>query len=129
MIVMPTAHTLADTAQRILDGTDPLIAIKEWVDGWNAHHQASLYQEPPVWVDQDIWYWANLWIAGAAEYAAFLIGDAPPAWTEQPRYFSKLPIVAGGPNARHYALIETPFAWRRRMLFSGRTTLKGRPTN
>jgi hypothetical protein len=116
-------YTLAKTAQRVFDGTEPLIAIKEWVDGWNARQEASLYQEEPAWIDQDIWYWVNIWLAGAAEYAAFLNGEVPPAWTEQPQYFSRMPIVAGGSNARRYALSETPFAWRRRMLFSGRTTM------
>lgn len=117
-------YTLKEASQRVQKGEDPLIAIKEWVDGWNAGHQAALFHDEPLWLQDDRWYWVNLWMAGAAEHAAFLIDAQAPDWTEDPRYFSKKPILAGGRNARRYALVETPFAWRRRMLFSGKTTLR-----
>jgi hypothetical protein len=55
VITMPF-YTLAETARRVADGTEPLVAIKEWVDGWNARQEVSLYQEKPAWIDQDIWY-------------------------------------------------------------------------
>ena len=128
-------HTLKEVSQRIQGDTEPsagcnpVIAIKEWVDDWNRHHQVEMVREEPLWILDDHWYWVNLWIAGAAEYAAFLTDAQAPEWTADPRYFSKKPILAGGPNARHYALMETPFAWRRRMLFSGRTTLRGLTSN
>lgn len=118
-------YSLADVADRVQNGTDPLIAIKEWVDAWNRGPECAKYAEMPEWIDEPDLFWVNLWLAGAAEYGASLLGQPTVAWSELPHYFSRKPILHGGVSARHYALLETPFAWRRRMLFSGKTTMKG----
>lgn len=114
--------TLARTAGRIRGGMRPTAAIKEHVDAWNRYHSRNLFlDEPELLEDAHL----NAWLAGCAEYEAFLIGLPAPRWTECPQRFLDRPFVPGGPNTRRYALIETPFAWRRRLVFGGRTGLTG----
>ena len=114
--------TLRHTAERIQKGVDPTIAIKEHCDAWNGSRDPRLFQEEPPLTAMP---WIDAWLAGAAEYEAFLIDEPAPAWTLAPERFLKAPFCVGGPNARKYALVETPFAWRRRLVFSGRTMLRG----
>jgi hypothetical protein len=116
-------RTLAEIALRIQGGTTPVIAIKEFVDDWNRHRDVAQVAEEPVWVQGDDQLWVNYWLAGAAEYGAFLTDQETPLWANQECYFSRMPIVHGGPNMRRYALVETPFAWRRRLLFMGQATM------
>jgi hypothetical protein len=116
--------TLAETARRIESGISPHVAIKEHMDAWNAAQDAQLFTEEPVWLT-DL-PWINAWLAGAAEYEAFLAGIEAPEWTMKTIRFLKTPFISGGANARKYALMETPFAWRRRMVFTGRTGLVAR---
>jgi hypothetical protein len=125
--------TLAETARRMENGTSPHIALKEHVDAWNwvptgtRPAREEMFAEEPVWLP-DL-PWMNAWLAGAAEYEAFLIGAETPAWALKDVRFLRAPFVSGGANARKYALVETPFAWRRRMVFTGKTGLAAREKN
>lgn len=119
----PTWRTLAKTADRIRSGLEPVFAIKEHIDDWNRNREASLFLDEPEFFSDTEQHWLNAWLAGAAEYEAFLIKQKPPAWTLQADRFLKTPFIQGGENGRRYALIETPFSWRRRMVFTGKTTI------
>lgn len=114
--------TLAVTAQRIIDGAHPQVAIKEHIDEWNQSLDPTLYaQEPPL---TGLAY-ADAWLAGAAEYEAFMIDLPYPAWAEAPTRFLREPFYTGGKGAQTVALVETPFAFRRRLLFTGKTFIRG----
>lgn len=114
--------TLVITAQRIIDGTQPVIAIKEHIDEWNRSFDALLYASEPPLTGQP---WLDAWLAGAAEYEAFMIDQARPEWANSPCRFLTEPFFASdGKNSRAIDLVETPFAWRRRLVFSGRTIIK-----
>lgn len=116
--------SLERTVERIRDGVTPVVALKECCDAWNACRAPEWYMGDPILLDQPNLRHINIWVAGAAEYAAFLIHELPPAWTERSCRFLDRPIISGhGANARRYALVETPFAFRRRLLFSGKTML------
>ena len=115
---------LAETALRMENGVHPHIAIKEHMDAWNRTPVPEMFAEEPVWLPN--LPWMNAWLAGAAEYEAFLIGVETPAWALKDIRFLRTPFVPGGANARKYALVETPFAWRRRMVFTGKTGLVAR---
>lgn len=137
-------YSLALTAIRIRSGTDPVIAIKEHADAWNQQHALELFTEEPVLIEGQLLQskcastrlaasravsgsagpWLDAWLAGAAEYEAFLIDAVTPDWALQEGRFLKRPHIVGGANGRRYGLMETPFAWRRRMIFGGRTMLR-----
>lgn len=114
-------ETLKHTADRILNGDNPQVAIKEHIDLWNKMPAPGLFTEEPAMTGID---YIDAWLAAAAEYEAFLIGADCPSWADQPQRFLKEPFMFGGRNARMFALIETPFAFRRRLLFTGRTSIK-----
>lgn len=131
-------YSLVHTAERIRSGTDPVIAIKEHADAWNQQHDLELFTEEPVLIEGLLSQsrcastsvsgsagpWLDAWLAGAAEYEAFLIDAVTPDWALQEGRFLKRPHIVGGANGRRYGLMETPFAWRRRMIFGGRTMLR-----
>lgn len=115
--------TLKATARRIINGTDPQLAIKEHVDEWNKSPGPELYgDEPPLTGVPHV----DAWLAGAAEYEAFLLDLKYPEWTGMPSRFLSEPFYIGGRNAQIVALVETPFAFRRRLLFTGKTFI-GQP--
>lgn len=115
--------SLARTAERIAAGVPYVIAIKEHVDTWNKVHDAKLFTNEPLFLDATL-HWVDAWCAGAAEYEAFILGVKAPEWVMHSDRFLKQPFLMGGNNARRYALIETPFSWRKRMVFSGKTSLR-----
>lgn len=115
-------YSLVHTAERIHSGVDPVIAIKEHADAWNKQRTSELFRDEPVLLEDRSWL--NAWLAGAAEYEAFLIDAATPAWALQDSRFLRQPHIVGGANGRRYGLMETPFAWRRRMIFGGKTMLR-----
>ena len=113
--------TLKVTAQRIIDGTDPQFAIKEHIDEWNRSFDPDMYaEEPPLTGVSHV----DAWLAGAAEYEAFMIDLACPEWAAAPTRFLSEPFYIGGRNSQIVGLVETPFAWRRRGLFPGTTWIK-----
>lgn len=116
-------NTLKHTADRIIAGTLPIVAIKEHVDAWNKEMDAILFMQEPFLTGID---YVDIWLAAAAEYEAYVIDFPTPAWVNKDFRFSKEPIFLGGKNARIIAMAETPFAFRRRQLFCGATTLKAR---
>lgn len=116
------SYSLAHTAQRIQSGTNPVIAIKEHADAWNQRHDPILFEEKPELIQGQSWL--DAWLAGAAEYEAFLIAVDAPAWALEDHRFLFSPHIVGGANGRRYGLMETPFAWRRRMIFGGSTMLR-----
>lgn len=113
--------TLAVTADRIIAGTNPQIAIKEHIDEWNRHFDAGIYEDEPALTGI-----AHLdaWLAGAAHYEAFMLDQEPPPWVDTPVRFLKEPYFVGGRNMQALALVETPFAFRMRMVFTGQSTIK-----
>lgn len=110
--------TLYKTAERIAAGTAHQIAIKEHIDQWNQSRHADLYRDEPPLTGID---YIDAWLAGAAEYEAFIIDQPAPDWTESPCRFLDEPFLPSGKNSRMIALVETPFAFRRRLLFMGQT--------
>lgn len=114
--------TLEVTAQRIINGTQPVIAIKEHIDEWNRSLDAHIYaSEPPLTGVAHL----DAWLAGAAEYEAFMIDQECPPWAKLPCRFLSEPFVISGRNSQSIALVETPFAFRRRLVFSGKTFIRG----
>lgn len=113
--------TLAITAQRIINGTNPQFAIKEHIDEWNRTFDPALYADEPSLTGI---LHVDAWLAGAAEYEAFMVDLACPAWANAPTRFLSDPFYIGGGNAQIVALAETPFAFRRRMVFTGKTFIK-----
>lgn len=113
--------TLQVTAQRIIAGTDSQFAIKEHIDEWNNSFNADLYaEEPPLTGVPHV----DAWLAGAAEYEAFMVGQVCPEWASAPTRFLAEPFYVGGRNSQIVGLVETPFAWRRRLMFTGATSIK-----
>ncbi len=114
--------TLKHTAERIMDGVEPVIAFKEHIDAWNRSFNAALYEHEPPITGKGVYI--DAWLAGAAEYEAFMI-DAPiPAWSVSSARFLAEPLYLGGKNSQIIALVETPFAFRRRLLFTGKTFIR-----
>lgn len=114
-------HSLADIACRINSGCQQQVAINDHIHCWNHIRSKILYiEEPPLTGNSEI----DVWLAAAAEYQAFLIGDVPPQWTKESLRFLKEASLPRGKNACEIALAETPFAWRRRMLFCGNTSIR-----
>lgn len=110
--------TLEVTAKRIIDGCNAQMAIKEHIDHWNRSNDSNLFVlKPPLTSCSYI----DAWLAGAAEYEAFLIGIEPPQWTREPERFLHEPFFIGGDLARIVAFVETPFSFRRRLVFTGKT--------
>lgn len=110
--------TLLKTAERIAAGTAPQIAIKEHIDQWNRSKTGDMHRDEPPLTGIAL---IDAWLAGAAEYEAFMIDQQAPAWTEDPCRFLDEPFLPSGKNSRMIALVETPFAFRRRLLFTGKT--------
>lgn len=119
-MIMPNL-TLVVTAQRIIDGTDPQVAIKEHIDEWNRSFDPLLHASEPPFTGLPHF---DAWLAGAAEYEAFMIDLACPAWAKSPRRFLTEPFYVGGRNTQIVALTETPFAFRRRLVFTGKTFIR-----
>jgi hypothetical protein len=121
MKITPPENTLKHTADRIIAGTLPVVAIKEHVDAWNKGFDAMLFLREPVLTGIAH---VDIWLAAAAEYEAYAIEFECPAWANKAFRFSKEPIFFGGKNSRIIALTETPSAFRRRLLFCGMPSLK-----
>lgn len=114
-------NSLKYTADRIISGTSPVVAIKEHVDAWNKTFDANLFNEEPALTGVA---YVDAWLAGAAEYEAYVIDLDAPLWVNDESRFLSEPIFFGGKNAKIIAMAETPFAFRRRLLFSGKVSLK-----
>lgn len=122
MVIKPL--TIAMTANRIQSGLESVIAIKEHIDYWNKYREPSIFIEEPVFMTNPDHHWLDAWLAGAAEFEAFLIGIKAPEWAQKNDRFLKKPFLPTGENAKKFALIETPFSWRKRMVFTGKTTIR-----
>lgn len=117
--------TLQKTAQRIMAGVDPLVAVKEHIDEWNRTFAPALYLHEPALTGMPHW---DAWLASAAHYESFLIDQDCPIWANAPCRFLPEPFFIGGKNSRMIALVETPFAFRMRMVFAGRSSIKAPET-
>lgn len=99
-----------------------IVAIKECIDAWNAMRSAAFFEAPPELTGLPS---VDAWLAGAAEHMAQQIGFPAPDWAEEDSRFLDEPcFFANTPRARQLALAETPAAFRRRLLFTGLTSIR-----
>lgn len=96
---------------------------KEFVDALShpanasAQRQWAMIEEEPQLLP---WEWANVLLAGMAEFIAHRADLEPPAWTDKPERFLARPRFWGvRPQTRAHMLAETPGPFRRRNLFCG----------
>jgi len=115
---------LFKVAQRIINGEQSQIPIKEHIDAWNKSFDVKLFiEEPYITEFKEV----DVWLAAAAHYESFLIDMDPPVWTLQKhRFFDSPYFPSDGIRSRIIMLAETPFTFRMRLLFSGETSIKPR---
>jgi hypothetical protein len=115
-------QTVAATMQRIDDGTDPWVALGDFLDDWRrtpATERPGLVASPVPSVSDLNVRWAAL-LAAAVECLCAQDGLEFPAWTGYPQYRLSEPwFLYPGWRLRAWQLFETPVAFRVRNIFGG----------
>jgi hypothetical protein len=115
-------QTATATLQRIDDGTDPWVALGDFLDDWRrtpSTERPGLVTAPLQPVSEPNARWAAL-ISGAVEWLCAQDGLEFPSWTGRPEYRLPEPwFLYPGGRLRAWQLFETPVAFRVRNIFGG----------
>ena len=114
-------QTAAATLRLIVQGTDPWIAIGQFLDDWrrtSPERRLDLAAEGLV-PDSDHRRWGAL-LAAAVELLCVQDRLPPPAWVSRPEWLLPEPwFLYPGLRLRAWQLVETPVAFRTRNIFGG----------
>ena len=115
-------QTAAETVRLIAAGTDPWLAIGQFLDDWRRTEVArrpSLVGEPPTEVSGSSRPWAAL-LAASVEWLCARDGLPFPPWTSRTEYRLPEPwFLYPGWRLRAWQLAETPVPFRARNIFGG----------
>jgi hypothetical protein len=119
-------QTAADTFRLIAAGTDPWIAIGQFVDDWqrtDRSRRPALVEVPLAAAEAEQARWAAL-LAASVEWLCARDGHPFPAWTGRPEYRLPEPwFLYPGWRLRAWQLAETPVPFRMRNIFGGERIL------
>jgi hypothetical protein len=122
-------QTAAETLKRIDDGTDPWLALGDFLDDWRrtpGKERLGLVAAPLPTASEPNTRWAAL-IAAAVEWLCAQEGLEFPSWTGKPEYRLSEPwFLYPGWRLRAWQLFETPVAFRARNIFGGDRILNRR---
>jgi hypothetical protein len=114
-------QTAAATLRLIVQGTDPWLAIGQFLDDWrrtDSERRLDLAAEGLV-PDPDDRRWAAL-LAAAVEWLCVQDDISPPSWVSSPEWRLPEPwFLYPGLRLRAWQLVETPVAFRCRNIFGG----------
>ncbi|MBI2939486.1 MAG: hypothetical protein HYY04_03530 [Chloroflexi bacterium] len=115
-------QTAAETTQLIADGTDPWLAIGQFLDDWRRlapSQRSPLVDEPIPAVSGEAVRWAAL-LAAAVDWLCVQDGLPVPSWTSRREYRLARPwFLYPGWRLRAWQLAETPTPFRMRNIFGG----------
>lgn len=115
-------QTAADTLRLITNGTDPWLALGQFLDDWRRTEPAQrlrLVGEPPPDVPAQHRRWAAL-LAAAVDWLCAQQGLPFPSWTARAEYRLEEPwFLYPGWRLRAWQLAEAPVAFRTRNIFGG----------
>src|SRR5438034_8636783 len=113
-------RTAAMTLAVISEGTDPWVALGQFLDDWRRTNRASrlgLVSLAPAFEPGPNLRWAAL-LAATVEYLCAQDGLPFPAWTSRPEYRLPEPwFLYPGWRLRAWQLVETPAPFRARNIF------------
>lgn len=116
------AQTAAETLSLIAAGTDPWVAVGQFLDDWrrsDPSQREPLCREPLPGVPAEHLRWACL-IAAAVESLCAEQELPFPPWTSRPEYRLDRPwFLYPGWRLRAWQLFTTPVPFRARNIFSG----------
>ena len=107
--------SLADAADEILEGSDVLIAARNFLDQVNHDDRVTLQelieQQPSATGDRR----ADAMLGALAEYVATRFDLRAPAWAAEPtRFLDRFWFVSDVPAFRAISLVQSPAALKRR---------------
>ena len=115
-------QTAAATLGLISLGTDPWLAVGQFLDDWRRTDPAErprLVDEAPASATGPDVHWAAL-LAAAVEWLCAQEGLPFPPWTSRPEYRLSEPwFLYPGLRLRAWQLADTPVAFRMRNIFGG----------
>jgi hypothetical protein len=118
------AQTLAHVADRIAEGTDPRVGMREFLDELAIRptrelRLAAVAQEP-----RRVGERSDALLAALAEHVALREDEPPPRWAlEADRFLDRMWFVSPTAAFRATQLRESPAAFRRRGIYLARSTL------
>jgi hypothetical protein len=115
-------QTAAETVGLVAGGTDPWLAIGQFLDDWRrtpAPQRPPLISEAPPAVGGEHLRWAAL-MAAAVEWLCAADGLPFPSWTSRPDYRLPEPwFLYPGWRLRAWQLVDTPAPFKARNIFGG----------
>ena len=111
--------SLAEVAQRTLEGSRFGYEVKDFLHEFQARKEFSMLREAPPLLagmveDGDRW---DAFLQALAVYLAARIDRDPPAWTQPPRQLPDPWFASPGMAIRNYLLLSSPAPFRTRNLF------------
>ena len=109
--------SLKDAADRIIQGTSPLIALNEFLDEFylSTERQGMIDEEPGLTGVG----WQDAYLGAMAEHLARRWGLAVPGWVDDPRRFLDKPYFVENLQLMKPVLLrDSPIAFRRRLIFT-----------
>lgn len=111
--------TVAQTAQRILDGEDWWFAVRELLDGLAMVTEVD--PTPPPWVTPRV----DAYLAAVVEHVCAQRQQPAPRWVlHESRFLDHFWWPDGNPAFQALCLVESPASFRRRGIYIGATTLQ-----
>ncbi|HEY7348681.1 MAG TPA: hypothetical protein VH599_10235 [Ktedonobacterales bacterium] len=117
-------QTAAAAFDRLLQGTDPWVAIGDFLDDWRRspeRKRAALIAEPiaEAGANPEFQRWAAFF-AGMVERLCWSAGLPAPAWTTRPAYYLPKPwYLYPGTRIRAWLEETTPASFKMRNIFGG----------
>ena len=118
------SQTLAHVAERIAEGIDPRVGMREFLDELAIRptrelRLAAVAQEPGRVGER-----SDALLAALAEHVALREGEPPPSWAvDADRFLDRMWFLSPTAAFRATQLRESPAAFRRRGIFLARSTL------
>lgn len=115
----PRAASLAEVAQRTLEGSRFGYEVKDFLHEFQARQEFSMVAEPPPVLagrveNGERW---DAFLQALAVYLAARIQVDPPEWTQPPRALPDPWFASPGLAIRNYLLLSSPAPFRARNLF------------
>jgi hypothetical protein len=112
-------QTLAGVAQRVRDGEDFHLVVREFLDEFalrgDDSSRTSAITEPPALTDDRR---HDAYLGALAEHLAAVHGLGRPGWSVEPgRFLDRFWFVSAVPGFRAVAIAQAPAAFRRRGVF------------
>lgn len=119
MSLINRPKSLADVAERVLQGEDAGRAVKNFLHEFQVGSGFAMLSEKPPQLDGHVerGLMLDAFLQALAVYLAVKINSQPPSWTQPPIQLPDPWFASPGDSIRNYLLISSPASFRSRNLF------------